>query len=115
MKTEIAEELKSLFRDYGIGSQRRGRRYPDPVKSRIFELMKSGISVGKISSATGISVVTLMSWNQALAPKHFKQISILPAIDLPSKIRVFLNDKIWIEIEEKNLTVELIGKLKAAS
>ena len=76
MKSEIVEELKSLFRDYGIGSERRGRRYPDPVKSRIFQLMKSGISASKISSATGISVVTLLSWNQTLATNSFKQINI---------------------------------------
>jgi hypothetical protein len=114
MKTEIVEELKSLFRDYGVGVVRRGRRIPDPVKVRISALITSGIPVREISHATGISVTTLLSWKQKSIPKNFKRVEILPLPPI-SKIRIFISETIWLETDEKSLSPELLGKLRAIS
>ncbi|MDQ3235745.1 MAG: transposase [Pseudobdellovibrionaceae bacterium] len=115
MTKELITELEKLFADYGVPARGRGRRFPDPVKSRILTLMQSGVSVSSLSRATGISVMTLGSWKEQSKSKHFQRITVAqspPRSD--GKFRLYIGDKVWLELDEASIRAGILQKIRAA-
>jgi hypothetical protein len=101
MTNELMSELEKLFQDYGVPSRGRGRRFPDPVKSRILMLIQGGVSICGLSQASGISMVTLRSWKKQSTSKHFQKITVVDTHPLQDKrFRLYIADKAWLELDE---------------
>ena len=115
MTNELIAELEKLFRDYGVPARGRGRRFPDPVKSRILMLIQSGVSISALSRATGISLMTLGSWKEQSKSKHFQKITV---VDSPSvqdiRFRLYITDKAWLELDEASISAGILQKIRAA-
>lgn len=114
MTNELITELEKLFRDYGVPARGRGRRFPDPVKSRILMLIQSGVSISALSRATGISVMTLGSWKEHSKSKHFQKIAVADPTPLKDSIfRLYITDKAWLELDEASINAGILQKIRA--
>jgi hypothetical protein len=111
MTEELIHELETLFRDFGVSPRGKGRRFPDPVKSRLISLLQSGIGAWDLSRATGISLTTLFAWRDKSAIKNFERIEIKPA--QTTVTRLYLGEKAWIELDLETLSVEALQKIRA--
>jgi hypothetical protein len=111
MTEELIRELKALFRDYDVSPRGRGRRFPDPVKSRIIGLLQSGTSAWKLSRATGISVATLRTWKGKSANANFDRIEVKPS--KPVTARIHVSEKAWIELDLEAINADFLQKIRA--
>ncbi len=115
MTNELITELEKLFQDYGVPARGRGRRFPDPVKSRILMLIQSGVSISALSRATGISVMTLGSWKEQSKSKHFQKITVVDSEPLKDgTLRLYITDKAWLELDEASISAGILQKIRAA-
>ncbi len=113
MKIEILKELERLKEQHGSPARGRGRRYPDVFKQKMAELMKRGVQLGQLSRATGISVASLQSWQQNIPVNNFKRIDV-SAPQSMEKVRIFLGEQVWIELDEDKLSLSLLQRFGAA-
>ena len=114
MKIEILKELELLKEQYGSPARGRGRRYPDIYKQKMVEILKRGVLCGELSRATGISVASLQSWQQNIPVTNFKRIDV-SAPRSTTKVRIFLGEQLWIELDEDSLTSALLQKIRASA
>ena len=116
MTNELIHELEVLFRDYGV-LRGKGRRFPDPVKSRIIALLREGTCPTSLSRATGISMMTLNAWRQTSTTANFKKIEVIQ-VDPPSNdkatLRVHIGERAWIELDPDALDSGILQKIRAA-
>ena len=116
MTEELIQELEILFRDYGV-QPGRGRRFPGPVKSRIIALLCEGTCPTSLSRATGISMMTLNSWRQRSTTANFKKIEVIHSavtFDDKGKLRIYIGDRAWIELDPDALDTGILQKIRAA-
>jgi transposase-like protein len=114
MTNELITELEKLFQDYGVPARGRGRRFPEPVKSRILTLIQSGVSISSLSRATGISVMTLSSWKEQSMSKHFQKITVDDSEPLNGiKFRLYITERAWLELDESSISAGILQKIRA--
>jgi|GEM_PF-6910617 hypothetical protein len=111
MTNELVTELERLFQDYGG----RGRRFPEPVKSRLSMMIQSGVSISSLSRATGMSVMTLDSWKDQSVSKKFQKISVDDTTPLNgNKFRLYIDERAWLELDEASISAGIPQKVRAA-
>jgi len=116
MTKELIHELEVLFRDYGV-LRGKGRRFPGPVKNRIIALLREGTCPTSLSRATGISMMTLNSWRQGSTTANFKKIEVIhdaPTSNNNGKLRIYIGDRAWIELDPDALDSGILQKIRAA-
>ena len=115
MTNELVTELERLFQDYGVPACGRGRRFPEPVKSRISMMIQSGVSISSLSRATGISVMTLDSWKDQSVSKKFRKISVDDSTPLNgNNFRLYIDERAWLELDEASISAGILQKIRAA-
>lgn len=77
-------------------------------------MMREGANLPALSRASGISITTLCAWKKKSASQPFQRIEI---IDRQSsgekKIRLYLGEKAWIELDEASIGDGVLQKIRA--
>lgn len=109
MKIEILQELESLKKKHPKRAS--NRPYSLPFKNRIIEMMKEGVDVVELSHESGVPMRTLHLWQQSRVEESFQKLHVTRS---PAPLKIFLSEKVWLEVDESKLTTALLQKIRAA-